>query len=37
MLETHNRGTIFEWRVMIFLAEWMVSVGGKSWHDLVLA
>jgi len=28
---------IFEWRVIIFLAEWMVSAGGKLWRDLVLA
>jgi len=35
MLETQNRGAIFEWRATIFLAKWMVFAEGKSWRDCV--
>jgi len=35
MLETQNRGAIFEWHAAIFLAEWMVFAEGKSWRDCV--
>jgi len=35
MLETQNRGAIFEGRAAIFLVEWMFSAEGKSWHDCV--